>query len=50
MRLYSNAMFLTNLSFYAHRGFSEFLREQHAKLGRGRSYEEAGRALKPVEP
>ena len=36
MRLYSNAMFLTNLSFYARRGFSEFLREVHMK--------------KPVEP
>jgi GNAT superfamily N-acetyltransferase len=33
MRLYSNALFLTNISFYAHRGFSEFLREQHAKWG-----------------
>jgi GNAT superfamily N-acetyltransferase len=33
MRLYSNAMFLTNISFYAHRGFSEFLREHHPKWG-----------------
>jgi GNAT superfamily N-acetyltransferase len=33
MRLYSNAMFLTNLSFYAHRGFFEFMREQHARFG-----------------
>jgi GNAT superfamily N-acetyltransferase len=33
MRLYSNAMFSTNLTFYAHRGFSEFLREHHDKWG-----------------
>jgi GNAT superfamily N-acetyltransferase len=33
MGLYSNAMFLTNISFYAHRGFSEFLREHHVKWG-----------------
>jgi GNAT superfamily N-acetyltransferase len=33
MRLYSNAMFLTNISFYARRGFSEFLREHDAKWG-----------------
>jgi GNAT superfamily N-acetyltransferase len=33
MRLYSNALFLTNISCYAHRGFSEFLREHHARWG-----------------
>ena len=33
LRLYTNAMFATNIAFYAHRGFSEFLREQHAPLG-----------------
>jgi GNAT superfamily N-acetyltransferase len=44
MRLYSNAMFLTNLSFYAHRGFSEFLREQHAKFG------VVVHMKKPIEP
>jgi GNAT superfamily N-acetyltransferase len=44
MRLYSNALFLTNISFYAHRGFSEFLREQHAKFGG------VVHMKKPVEP
>jgi GNAT superfamily N-acetyltransferase len=33
LRLYTNAKFSTNLSFYAHRGFSEFLREPHAAGG-----------------
>jgi GNAT superfamily N-acetyltransferase len=33
LRLYTNAMFATNIAFYAHRGFTEFLREQHAGLG-----------------
>ena len=30
LRLYTNAKFVTNLSFYARRGFAEFLREPHA--------------------
>jgi GNAT superfamily N-acetyltransferase len=29
LRLYTNAMFSTNIAFYAHRGFKEFLRESH---------------------
>lgn len=29
LRLYTNAMFSTNVAFYARRGFSEFLREPH---------------------
>lgn len=33
LRLYTNAMFATNISFYAHRGFAEFLREQDARWG-----------------
>jgi GNAT superfamily N-acetyltransferase len=33
LRLYINAKFSTNLSFYAHRGFSEFFREPHAAGG-----------------
>lgn len=33
LRLYTNAMFSTNISFYAHRGFEEFQREQHARWG-----------------
>ncbi|THD70345.1 MAG: N-acetyltransferase [Bradyrhizobium sp.] len=33
LRLYTNAMFSTNISFYAHRGFEEFQREQHATWG-----------------
>ena len=33
LRLYTNAKFSTNLAFYAHRGFSEFLREPHAAGG-----------------
>ena len=33
LRLYTNAKFSTNLSFYVHRGFSEFLREPHAAGG-----------------
>ena len=33
LRLYTNAKFSTNLSFYAHRGFSEFFREPHAAGG-----------------
>jgi hypothetical protein len=31
--LYINAKFSTNLSFYAKRGFSEFLREPHVAGG-----------------
>ena len=33
LRLYTNAMFSSNISFYTHRGFEEFQREQHAKWG-----------------
>ena len=33
LRLYTNAEFSTNLSFYARRGFVEFLREPHAAGG-----------------
>jgi N-acetylglutamate synthase-like GNAT family acetyltransferase len=33
LRLYTNAMFSTNIAFYAHRGFEEFLREQHPARG-----------------
>jgi GNAT superfamily N-acetyltransferase len=33
LRLYTNAKFSTNLSFYARRGFVEFLREPHAAGG-----------------
>jgi len=33
LRLYTNAKFSTNLSFYAHRGFVEFSREPHAAGG-----------------
>ena len=33
LRLYTNAMFATNVAFYVHRGYSEFLREQQAPLG-----------------
>jgi GNAT superfamily N-acetyltransferase len=33
LRLYTNAMFSTNVSFYARRGFSEFLREPHPAGG-----------------
>jgi GNAT superfamily N-acetyltransferase len=33
LRLYTNAMFSTNIAFYAHRGFSEFLREPIAGFG-----------------
>jgi GNAT superfamily N-acetyltransferase len=33
LRLYTNAMFSTNISFYARRGFQEFQREQHDKWG-----------------
>jgi GNAT superfamily N-acetyltransferase len=33
LRLYTNAMFLTNLSFYGRRGFEEFLREPHPAGG-----------------
>lgn len=33
LRLYTNAKFSTNLSFYARRGFSEFLREPHVAGG-----------------
>jgi hypothetical protein len=32
LRLYTNAMF-ANVTFYSHRGYSEFLRERHAPLG-----------------
>ena len=31
LRLYTNAMFATNIAFYAHRGFSEFKRELNAR-------------------
>lgn len=44
LRLYTNAMFATNISFYAQRGFAEFLREQHARLGG------VVHMKKPVEP
>ncbi|WP_197688372.1 GNAT family N-acetyltransferase [Bradyrhizobium lablabi] len=30
LRLYTNAMFATNITFYARRGFEEFMREPHA--------------------
>jgi N-acetylglutamate synthase-like GNAT family acetyltransferase len=33
LRLYTNALFSVNISFYAHRGFKEFLREPHAAGG-----------------
>src|SRR5216683_281575 len=33
LRLYTNAMFAANITFYAHRGFEEFLREPHAAGG-----------------
>ena len=33
LRLYTNTMFSSNISFYTHRGFEEFQREQHAKWG-----------------
>jgi GNAT superfamily N-acetyltransferase len=33
LRLYTNAKFSTNLSFYAHCGFGEFSREPHAAGG-----------------
>jgi GNAT superfamily N-acetyltransferase len=33
LRLYTNAMFFTNLAFYARRGFEEFLREKHPAGG-----------------
>ena len=33
LRLYTNAMFSTNISFYTHRGFEEFQRDQDAKWG-----------------
>jgi hypothetical protein len=33
LRLYTNALFSANISFYAHRGFEEFLREPHAAGG-----------------
>ena len=33
LRLYTNAKFAANLSFYAHRGFEEFLREPHPAGG-----------------
>jgi GNAT superfamily N-acetyltransferase len=33
LRLYTNAMFSTNIAFYARRGFSEFLREPNAGGG-----------------
>jgi GNAT superfamily N-acetyltransferase len=33
LRLYTNALFSANISFYAHRGFQEFLREPHVAGG-----------------
>jgi N-acetylglutamate synthase-like GNAT family acetyltransferase len=33
LRLYTNAMYSTNLAFYARRGFEEFLREPHPAGG-----------------
>jgi len=33
LRLYTNALFSANISFYAHRGFEQFLREPHAAGG-----------------
>jgi GNAT superfamily N-acetyltransferase len=33
LRLYTNAMFSTNISFYENRGFEEFQRERNAKWG-----------------
>jgi N-acetylglutamate synthase-like GNAT family acetyltransferase len=33
LRLYTNALFSANISFYAHRGFEEFLRKPHAAGG-----------------
>ena len=33
LRLYTNALFSANISFYAHRGFEEFLREPHVAGG-----------------
>jgi GNAT superfamily N-acetyltransferase len=33
LRLYTNGLFSANISFYAHRGFEEFLREPHAAGG-----------------
>jgi N-acetylglutamate synthase-like GNAT family acetyltransferase len=30
LRLYTNAMFATNIAFYTRRGFEEFMREPHA--------------------
>jgi GNAT superfamily N-acetyltransferase len=43
LRLYTNAMFSTNIAFYARRGFSEFLREPNARGG------EVVHMKKPVE-
>ena len=31
LRLYTNAMFATNIAFYGRRGFTEFLRERNAR-------------------
>ena len=33
LRLYTNAVFSTNITFYARRGFEEFLREPHPAGG-----------------
>lgn len=33
LRLYTNAKFATNITFYARRGFEEFLREPHPRGG-----------------
>lgn len=44
LRLYTNAMFSTNIAFYARRGFEEFLREPHPPGG------EVVHMKKPVEP
>jgi GNAT superfamily N-acetyltransferase len=33
LRLYTNALFSANISFYAHRGFEEFLHEPHVAGG-----------------
>jgi GNAT superfamily N-acetyltransferase len=44
LRLYTNALFSANISFYAHRGFEEFLREPHAAGG------EVVHMKKSVEP
>jgi GNAT superfamily N-acetyltransferase len=40
LRLYTDAKFSTNLSFYARRGFSEFLRAPHVAGGEIVSHEE----------